>query len=143
MHRTYYGLGNHEAAVRAFESLQPYARELLGLQAECVRLGPDHMALGIALDALQTAAFHFTRRRYFYHELGGPRGDPGRVNGRLEDRGEAVAAFKALTPYNDRLRAWQGSCRPFGRGLLGAGPSPARAWRAPLSTSRGWRASTA
>ena len=115
VHRTYYGLGNAEAAVREFDSLQPYVRDLLGLQAECPQLGPDDMAVGIALDALQTAAYHFTRRRYFYRELGEARAERSGANGRLADRAEAIAAFKALAPYNDRLRALQGRCRPFGR----------------------------
>lgn len=118
VHRTYYGLGNAEAAVRVFDSLEPYARQLLGLQAECPRLGPDYLAIDIALDALQTAAYHFTRRRYFYREVEvAPADGPG-TNGRLADRAEAVAAFRALSPYHDRLRALQGACRPFGRDYL-------------------------
>lgn len=119
VHRTYCGLGTLDAALREFEALTPYAQELRGLQCECPPMGPDYMAMGIALDGLQTAAYHFTRRRHFYHatdEL--VRAGARAGNNRLADRREAVAAFQALTPYADRLRALQGRCRPFGRDYL-------------------------
>lgn len=118
VHRTYIGLGPPEAAVREFDGLKPYVVQLLALRSECAHLGPDHMAIGIALDGLQTAAYHFTRRRHFYHELeeDGPRTPAG--NNRLSDRVEAIAAFQALTPYAGHLRRLQGRCRPFGRDYL-------------------------
>ncbi|MGH6911505.1 MAG: hypothetical protein ACREEG_15060, partial [Phenylobacterium sp.] len=109
--RTYQGLGSPETAVREFEVLKPYVVQLLGLQGECLKLGPDYMAIGIALDGLQTAAYHFTRRRYFYHGIEASRAEHRDGNGRLTDRQEAIAAFRALTPYADRLRALQGRCR--------------------------------
>lgn len=115
VHRTYYGLGSLDAAVREFDGLTPWAREMMGMRAECALMGPDYMAMGIALDGLQTAAYHFTRRRHFYHlvecEFASSR--PG--NGRLADRSAAIAAFEALTPYVEQLRRLQSRCRPFGR----------------------------
>jgi hypothetical protein len=92
--------------------------QLLALQGECKPHGPDYMAVGIALDGLQTTAYHFTRRRYFYHVIEEVRAGHREGNSRLSDRQEAIAAFRALTPYNDRLRALQGRCRPFGRDYL-------------------------
>jgi hypothetical protein len=115
VHRTYYGLGPPDAAVGAVEGLKPYAAELLALQAECSPLEPDYMALSIALDGLQTAAYHFTRRRDFYHELRSDRPTYHGRDNRLRDRAEAIAAFQALTPYVDQLRKLQFQCRPFGR----------------------------
>jgi hypothetical protein len=115
VHRTYYGLGPAEAAIREFDALEPFVVDLLGLQQECVPLGPDYMAVGIALDGLQTAAYHFTRRRDFYHACEASQGERRNGNGRLADRAEAIAAFEALAPYADRLRALQIRCRPFGR----------------------------
>jgi hypothetical protein len=115
VHRTYYGLGPPDAAVRAFEGLKPFAAELLALQSECPPREPDDMALSIALDGLQTAAYHFTRRRDFYHELRSDRPPHRPGNNRLRDRAEAIAAFQALTPYVDQLRKLQLECRPFGR----------------------------
>lgn len=115
VHRTYYGLGPPDAAVRAFEGLKPYAVELLALQSECPPLGPGYMALGVALDGLQTAAYHFTRRRDFYHELEATRPPYREGNNRLGDRTEAIAAFRALAPYVHQLSKLQFMCRPFGR----------------------------
>ena len=117
VHRTYAGLGAPDAATREFDSLRPWVLELLGLRAECAPLSADDMAIGIALDGLRTAAYHFTRRADFYFELQAPpRQPPG--NRRLSDRREAIAAFKALTPYSDRLRQMRLRCRPFGRDYL-------------------------
>jgi len=118
VHRTYYGLGPPEAAIREFEALKPYVAGLLGLQAECLPRGPDHMAFGIALDGLQTAAYHFTRRRDFYFELTEERRQGGGGNGRLSDRAEAIIAFQALAPYASKLSNLQLRCRPFGRDYL-------------------------
>jgi len=115
VHRTYYGLGPPEAAVREFEALKPYVVELLALQAECPPFGPDYMALRIPLDGLETAAYHFTRRRNFYHQLEADRPKHRAGNSRLSDRCEAAAIFQALTPYADQLRKLQSRCRPYGR----------------------------
>lgn len=118
VHRTYYGLGPAEVAVREFDALQPHVLQMLEMQQECTPFGPDYMAVGIALDGLETAAFHFTRRRNFYHMVRPLQAERREGNGRLADRLEATAAFQALTPYADRLRALQGRCRPFGRDYL-------------------------
>ncbi|WP_372784833.1 hypothetical protein [Phenylobacterium sp.] len=78
----------------------------------------DYSAVGIALDGLQTAAYHFTRRRHFYHELESQRPPYRPGNNRLGDRQAAIAAFEALTPYANALGKMQGGCRPFGRDYL-------------------------
>lgn len=116
--RTYYGLGPPEASIAAFDRLAPFVSQLLELRAGCAPLGPDDMAFGIALDGLQTAAFHFTRRPFFFRALeAGVRGLAG-SNGRLTHRSEAMAVFDALTPYADALLAMQTGCRPFGRDYM-------------------------
>jgi hypothetical protein len=116
--RTYYGLGPIETAVAKFKALSPHVVNMLDLQAECEPLGPDYMAVGIALDGLETAAFHFTRRRNFYHQLEEQRPAYRPGNGRLKDPQGAAAAFDALIPYAHALRLMQGGCRPFGRDYL-------------------------
>lgn len=118
VHRTYLGLGPPDRAVPTFEALEPYVVELLGLQRECAPLSPDHMAIGIALEGLQTTAYHFTRRRHFYHAVTEGYSVPPAGNGRLRDRREAIAAFKALTPYAAQLRQMLLRCRPYGRDYL-------------------------
>lgn len=110
MHRTYQGLGSLDAAVREFEALRSHVRMLWGMQGVVGYFTADGSALDIALDALLTAAFHFTRRPHFY----GPR-DPVDDAPDLRDRACAPTAFDALRPYPLQLRALQGRCRPFGR----------------------------
>ena len=78
--------------------------------------GPDYLAMGVALDGVQTTAFHFTRRPHFYFQLERPAYREG--NNRLGDRDAALAAFDALTPYADALRLMKGGCRPFGRDYM-------------------------
>ena len=114
--RTYYGLGPPDIAVNAFDRLTPWVVELLAMQSECRPMGPDYMAMGVALDGLQTAAFHFTRRPHFYFQLERPAYRKG--NNRLGEREAALAAFDALTPYADALRLMKGGCRPFGRDYM-------------------------
>jgi hypothetical protein len=118
VHRTYYGLGPGDAPVREFEGLTPHVVEMLELRQECVPFSPDYMAMGIALDGLQTAAYHFTRRRHFYHPLEETARTRREGNGRLSDRREAMAAFEGLAPYNQQLHALMYRCRPFGRDYL-------------------------
>ncbi len=108
--RTYAGLGSPDAAVRDFELLRPYVRALWGLQATVGYFTRDGAALDIALDSLQTAAFHFTRRPHFY----GAR-DPLANAADLRERSAVAGAFEALRPYANALRLMQGRCRPFGR----------------------------
>lgn len=116
--RTYYGLGPREVAVARFDSLAPFVVELLGLQAECPPMGMDYMAVGISLDGLETAAFHFTRRRNVYHRLQEQRPPYRDGNGRLGDAQAAIAAFEPLAPCAQALRLMQGGCRPFGADYL-------------------------
>lgn len=110
VHRTYAGLGAPDAAARDFEALRPYVRALWGLQAAVGDFTRDGSALDIVLDSLQTAAFHFTRRPYFY----GPR-DPLPDAVDLRERVAVTRAFNAFRPYALSLRTMQGRCRPFGR----------------------------
>lgn len=110
--RTYVGLGPRDSAISSFNGLSPYVVEMLDMQAECLPLGPDYMAMGIALDSLDTAAFHFTRRRDFYFHIERPAHREG--NGRLKDPVAAAASFQALDPYVQALRGMQFRCRPFG-----------------------------
>ena len=113
VHRTYVGLGPPDHARRHFSDLTPWVLELKGLQAEFAAMTPDWLALNIALDALQTAAYHFTRRPDFFFDV--EASAAGRAsNNRLRDRDEARAAFVALRPYAARLREMQLRCRPYG-----------------------------
>ncbi len=118
VHRTYLGLGLEAADIREFDALAPYVTQMLAMRDECAPMGFDYLAMAIALDGLETTAYHFTRRRNFYQALDEGRTSGGGGNGRLSDRQEAVAAFDALTPYVDRLKAMQFKCRPFGRDYL-------------------------
>lgn len=113
VHRTYQGLGSGEAAIREFDGLAPFASQLFALQQECVPMSADEMALRVATESLETAAYHFTRRRHYYDALR-PAADAHRKgNERLGDLAEALAAFEALSPYANRLTALKARCRPF------------------------------
>jgi hypothetical protein len=61
--------------LKAFESLAPLVDQLRAMQMKCRPFGPDYLALAITLEAMQTTAFHFTRRPHFYS---------------AEDRGQAA-----------------------------------------------------
>ena len=65
--RTYIGVSD---AVASFEALRPYDQQLRAMQRNCKPFGRDYFAIAIALDGLQTAAFHFTRRPHFYGDRG-------------------------------------------------------------------------
>lgn len=110
VHRTYAGLGPPEAAARAFEALRPHMRWLWGLQAAVGYFSADGSALDVAVDALHTTAFHFTRQPQVF----GLR-DPDLAAPDLTDRDLAPLAFEALRPYARQLRNLQARCRPFGR----------------------------
>ncbi len=114
-YRAYSGLGAREQAAGTFEGMTPWARELKGLQQECDHLGSDWLAVGIAFDSLQTAAFHFTRRPYFYHQLEAEYPPQRKGDGRLKDAAEANKSFASLRSYERRLRELQTRCRPYGR----------------------------
>lgn len=67
---TYTGLGERDAAIRAFEELRPLYEQLRALQRQCKPFGRDYHAIAISLDALETTAYHFTRRPHFYGAVG-------------------------------------------------------------------------
>ena len=114
VHRTRYGLGPPESARKHFEALQPHALKLGELRQLCPPDGPDYLALDVALNGLEDAAFHFTRRRYFF-ELALPAYDRRRPDyAGLGDPLARQAHFATLTPYRAQLRALQGQCKPFG-----------------------------
>jgi hypothetical protein len=108
--RTYAGLGAPQAAARDFEALRPYVRALWGLQDTVGYFSRDGSALDIAVSSLQTAAYHFTRRRDFY----GAR-DPLPRAADLRERETVASVFGAFRPYALALRRLQSRCRPFGR----------------------------
>lgn len=59
--------------VRAFEALRPYVHQLREMQRHCKPFGRDYHAIAIALDGLESAAYHFTRRPHFYQAEGAHR----------------------------------------------------------------------
>lgn len=65
--QTYVGIGD---PVTEFEKLRPFAAQLRALQRGCKPFGRDYHALAIAIEALETAAYHFTRRPHFYGDAG-------------------------------------------------------------------------
>lgn len=67
--QSYVGLGE---PVREFEALRPYVNQLRKLQQKCKPFGRDYLAIAIAIDGLESAAYHFTRRPHFYALEGGP-----------------------------------------------------------------------
>jgi hypothetical protein len=61
--RTYIGIPNPE---RTFDDLRPFYVQLRRLQGNCFPLNPGYEALQAVLKALNDAATHFTKDRYFY-----------------------------------------------------------------------------
>jgi hypothetical protein len=51
----------------AFEALRPYRKAMIQLQMNCRPFSADYMVLLAAQEALDTAAFHFTRDPTFFH----------------------------------------------------------------------------
>jgi hypothetical protein len=49
-----------------FDRLASYWAGLRRLQERCIPSGRDYLALDIAKQSLETAAYHFTRRAGFY-----------------------------------------------------------------------------
>jgi hypothetical protein len=115
---TYAGLGDRYAAVRTFDGLKPDVLLIRALQAKCWPLGPDDMALQIAVNGLESAAFHFTRRPLYFDTTRVQRQPGQKFFEGLGGQAAAVQAFEKLSPYAHRLRALQGQCRPFGRDWL-------------------------
>jgi hypothetical protein len=110
----YPGLGTPLAAVSDFEGFKPYVTALRTMQQDCRPDGGDFLALDIPVHGLETAAFHFTRRPYFYDALRLPI-DRYRTDHIGLGPNAAVAAFRDLEPYWRRVRDLQLKCRPFGR----------------------------
>ena len=52
--------------VAAFEDLKPLVARLRAMQQTCKPFGRDYHAIAVALEGLDTAAYHFTRRPHFY-----------------------------------------------------------------------------
>lgn len=67
---TYVGVPD---AVRAFEAMRPLVEQLRGLQRGCKPFGRDYHALAIAIEGMESAAYHFTRRPHFYGSEGAHR----------------------------------------------------------------------
>jgi hypothetical protein len=84
------GLGPPEMAVPKVDALTPHVVKMLDLRVECGFMTAYGSAWGIAVDGLEAAAIHFTRRPEFHHRL---KSDLSRLqpsNGRLGDRAEAL-----------------------------------------------------
>jgi hypothetical protein len=56
---------------RAFDELRPLVKKLGEMRIKCRPFGRDYHALSVALDALETTAFHFTRNPNFFNERRG------------------------------------------------------------------------
>ena len=65
--RTYVGVSD---PVRAFEELTPLVQQLRALQYTCKPFGKDYHAIAVALQAIDTTAYHFTRQPHFYAAKG-------------------------------------------------------------------------
>jgi hypothetical protein len=61
--RNYMGVMDPEGA---FEDLRPLVDRMIRLRAQCKPFGRDYHALSIAVEAMDSAAYHFTRRPHFY-----------------------------------------------------------------------------
>ncbi|MFL5297807.1 MAG: hypothetical protein ACJ798_15640 [Phenylobacterium sp.] len=67
---TYTGVSD---PIGEFEALTPLVDRLRKLQLKCRPMGRDYCAITIALEAIDTTAYHFTRRPHFYSNLGNQR----------------------------------------------------------------------
>lgn len=56
--------------VAEFEKLRPMVAELRRMQRRCAPFGRDYHAIAVALEGLETAAFHFTRQPRFFGDGG-------------------------------------------------------------------------
>ena len=61
--RNYLGVSD---PVKAFEELKPLVNQLITIRSRCKPFGRDYHAICIALEALDSTAYHFTRRPHFY-----------------------------------------------------------------------------
>lgn len=109
-HRTYTGIRGERAIVE-FDALRPWVAHMVAMRGACPPLKADDCAILVALTGVQTAAYHFTRRRYFYDEIETtPSGPPADLSTPPAVR----AAFTALAPYFAAICRLQDFCRPFG-----------------------------
>jgi hypothetical protein len=98
--QTYVGLGRPEWAMKEFDAFLPYVKMIRAMQAECAPMGPDDNALKIAIDGLETAAYHFTRRPMYFDMY--PADRDWRRNyypGLGDERKELIADFDALLTF--------------------------------------------
>jgi hypothetical protein len=58
--------------VATLEELKPLVNQLINMRSRCKPFGRDYHAVCIALEAIDTMAYHFTRRPHFY-AVGGRR----------------------------------------------------------------------
>jgi hypothetical protein len=115
---TYVGLGGHDAAVSAFDALLPHVLMVRALQAKCWPWSADDRALQVAIEGLEDAAYHFTRRPHYFEPTHVERQHGQNFYEGLGDGAAAIAAFETLAPYARALAAMQQRCRPFGRDYL-------------------------
>lgn len=115
--QTYVGI-KPEHAVAAFDALLPHVLLIRGMQGKCAPMGADDFALEIAVQSLETSAYHFTRRVRFYDQTRVRRAFGQNYFEGLGDRTEAGRAFVALRPYWADLSRLQQQCSPFGRDYL-------------------------
>jgi len=64
---TYVGVAD---PVARFEALRPCVQLLRQMQRQCRPFGRDYHAIAIALEGLDSAAYHFTRRPQFFANEG-------------------------------------------------------------------------
>jgi hypothetical protein len=65
--RTYIGVRD---PLGRFDAMKPFVAELRAMQRECKPFGRDYHAIAVAIEGLETAAYHFTRRPHFYGSQG-------------------------------------------------------------------------
>ncbi|MBS0332212.1 MAG: hypothetical protein JSS35_05550 [Proteobacteria bacterium] len=115
--RTYPGLGDKAAAINEFILFEPFVTALRNLQLRFPPKSPDHLVFDIPVDALETAAFHFTRRPHFYDRLRLSI-DRQRTDYPGISPAEAQDLMWKLKPWDQALRGLQFRCRPYGRDYL-------------------------
>lgn len=112
------GIGPPGAAFRIFDDLTADVLLIRGMQAKCAQMDADDKALQIAVEGLETAAYHFTRRRLYYEQIKVDRPFGQNFFPGLGERAEVIATLDTLIPYAKRLRDLQWGCTPFGRDYL-------------------------
>jgi hypothetical protein len=59
--------------VARFDELEPLVTKLRAMQLTCRPFGRDYHAIAITLEAIDSTAYHFTRRPHFYSTTGNHR----------------------------------------------------------------------